>query len=156
MQGCSVAFCADWPGKVKVVLIRGHGGNKLLFGLELFAFEELFLHEVVKALDVGVCVGGGGRIEVVVCPHLFFDQCVEPAFALAFLTASELCAVVGVDVDVGEVFAALAQVFEEPLDAQARVGGRELRGVGDEDRAPVGTSRIEYWCRGKPNRLMYG
>ena len=119
-------------GEVVEELVSGDFGEEVVSGCEAFDIEEVGLDGSVYGLDVGVDVAASGRDVGVGCLHEGLDGVDEPGEFLSDDSPLELGAVVGLDMDLRGVDAAVPEVLEEASDGEFSVVDGEGVSVGEE------------------------
>ena len=121
----AIATGAVLAGEVEEVLVGGDRVEEVGGPPEVLEVEELGLDGGVTALDVGVGVGAGWRVEAVLGAG-GQDGAVESIRTVVDGVAVELAAEVGAYFNLGEVDAVDAQVLEYAVQREGGVGLRQI------------------------------
>ena len=130
--GAFVSAGTVFAGGVVPELVGGSFGEEIRFGREDLGIEQFGFDGVVNALDVGVGIGAGRRIEAVLGLIFLFDGPVKAADLIVGGVAVVFGAEVGGDDDLRGVEAVVFEMGEEAIHGQGGVSFGEFIAVGQE------------------------
>jgi len=132
VQRTLVTTGAVLAGDIVPELVGADLGEEIAAMVEGLGIEELGLDGGVDALDIGVGIGTGGRVEAVPGSEALLDGEMKTLGPVVDSVAVELHAQVGGDDDLRGVDPVVPEVAQEALDGQCGVGLGEFVAVGQE------------------------